>query len=167
MNQDKTKARFNFVDAIIIVIIVAVVGAAIYLIATGNQEARKTENGNISYTVRISAVDETYLSFIKEGETVKDSASGKILGTIESIRTEKTKFYGDTAIPSENGYTISSAEYPDKYDVYVTITAMSDSDKRDIHYVSGNRILVGSTIYFKVPSFVSVSYITDFSVITN
>lgn len=66
MTNDRQKTRFNFIDVLIILIILAVVGAAVYLIVTGNMESRRAESANIEFTVRISAVDEKYLSLIRE-----------------------------------------------------------------------------------------------------
>jgi len=163
MTSNKQKTRFNFIDVLIILIILAVVGAAVYLIVTGNMEARRSESTNIEFTVRISSVDEQYLSLIKENETVKDSSTDKAIGTIKRIRAEKTRYYGNTAVPAENGYTVTAAEYDDKYDVYITISAYAKADDRGIYRIGNSRILVGAPIYFKVPSFTSVSYITDFS----
>ena len=65
MTNDRQKTRFNFIDVLIILIILAVVGAAVYLIVTGNMEARRSESANIEFTVRLSAVDEEYLSLIR------------------------------------------------------------------------------------------------------
>jgi hypothetical protein len=163
MNHDKQKPRFNFIDVLIILIILAVVGAAVYLIASENAAQRRAENANIEFTVRISSVDAEYLSSITEGQTVKDSETGAVLGTIRSVRTENAKYYGNTAVPSESGYTISTSEYEDKYDVYVTISAYAKEDERGIYSVGSTRVLVGSAVYFKVPSFASVSYIVEFS----
>ena len=41
MNHDKQKPRFNFIDVLIILIILAVVGAAVYLIASENAAQRR------------------------------------------------------------------------------------------------------------------------------
>lgn len=163
MTSNRQKTRFNFIDVLIILIILAVVGAAVYLIVTGNMETRRSENSNIEFTVRLSAVDEEYLSLIRENETVKDSSTDRAIGTIKKITTEKTRYYGNIAVPTENGYTVTTAEYDDKYDVYVTISAYAKANDRGIYMIGNLRILVGAPINFKVPSFTSVSYITDFS----
>ena len=163
MNQDKKKARFNLIDAIIILIILLVVGAAVYLLVTDYGDSKKAENGNVEFVVRLSAVDEHALSLITENQIVKDSVSGTTLGTIREVRTEKTRYYGDTAVPSGGGYTLTISEYEDKYDVYVTISAHANLDDKGIYSIGNTRILVGSTVYFKVPSFTQISYITAFS----
>lgn len=166
MTSDRQKTRFNFIDALIILIILAVVGAAVYLIVTGNRETRRAESANVEFTVRLSAVDEKYLSLIRENETVKNSSTDQVIGTIQKVTAEKTRYYGDTAISTANGYTITASEYDDKYDVYITISAYAKADDRGIYTIGSSRILVGAPIYFKVPSFTSVSYITEFSVKT-
>lgn len=163
MTNDRQKTRFNFIDVLIILIILTVIGAAVYLIVTGNIETRRSESANIEFTVRLSAVDEEYLSLIRENESVKDSSTDKVIGTIQKIAMEKTRYYGNIAIPARNGYTVTATEYNDKYDVYVTISAYAKADDRGIYTIGSSRILVGAPIYFKVPSFTSVSYITAFS----
>ena len=165
MNREKKKIRFNVIDAIIILIILAIIGAAVYLIVTDMQNKRNSrQTGNIDFTVRISSVDENALSLFKPNTIVKDSVTGEVLGEIVAVNSEKTRYFGNVAIPNEdgNGYTIPVSEYSDKYDVYVTVLATAGKDTRGIHYVGNTKILVGSTVYFKIPSFTSVSYITEY-----
>lgn len=162
MNQDKQKIRFNFVDALIILIILAVVGAAVYLIVSGSSEGIGTGKAVVSFTVRISSVDEASLPLIRENGVVKNSSSGKPIGTIRAVRTEKTRYYGTTAIPAESGgYTVATTEYTDKYDVYVTISAGAEKGKNDVYRTDDIRLLIGSPLNFKVPYFAQVSYIVD------
>ena len=161
MNETK-KARFNFIDAIIILVILAVIGAAVYLIAVESRVNRSANMGNIDYVVRISGVSEDALSFISVGDAVKDSVSGETMGIIRTVRTEKTRYYGSVAKKNADGsYTLPKSEYPDRYDVYVTISANATEDARGIYYIGTTKILTGSAVYFKVSSFASVSYITD------
>ena len=163
MNRENKKARFNFIDAIIIFIILAIIGAAVYLIVSDIQSKKDSRQlGNLDCTVRISNVDEAALSLFTIGETVKDSVTGEPIGTIMSVTSNKAKYYGTTAILSGMEYVISVTEHEKTYDVYVTISATAKKDARDIYYVGNNKILVGSTIYFKIPSFTAVSFITDF-----
>ncbi len=169
MNREKTKMRFNIIDAIIILIILAIIAAAIYLIVTDMQSKKDSRHvGNVDFTVRISSVDEAALSLFEQGIAVKDSVTGEVLGEIVSFNSEKSRHFGKIAIPNatEDGYTIPVSEYEDKYDVYVTIIATAGKDARGIRYVGNTKILVGSTVYFKIPSFTSVSYITEYNPLT-
>ena len=168
MNHEKKKARFNFIDAVIILVIIAIIAAATYLIVTDVQEVKNPrQTGNMNFTVRISSVSKEAIALFKTGTVVKDSVTGEVIGDIIGVRFEKTRHFGNVAIPSdeaESGYTVPVSKYEDKYDVYVTIvTSSAEKDMRDIHYVGNTKILVGSTVYFKIPSFTSVSYIVEYT----
>ncbi len=167
MNREQKKPRFNLVDGLILLVVLAILAAAAYLITTDLQSRKSMRQaGNASFTVRISAVDEEALPLIAEGVTVKDSVTGNVIGKIASVKTEKTKHYGSVAVPSGKTYTLPVSEYEDKYDVYAVIYASATVDSRGIIYVGNTKVLVGSTVYFSIPSFASVSYITEFSPIT-
>ncbi len=163
MMQQRRKIRFNFIDALIILLILAVIAAAGYLIYTAIRQPRALTNGTIEFDVRISNVDESGVPLIKVGDKVKDSVTGEPLGTILSVRTEKSKYVGNVAVEQDGVLTFPVTEYEDQYDVYVKISADAIQDARGIYTVGTTRIVIGSPVYFKVPSFKSVSYITEFS----
>ena len=163
MLQQRKKARFNFIDALIILFIIAVIAVAAYLVVSVFRQPRTMNTGNIEFDVRISDVDESSLPLIKNGDTVKDSVTGSVLGTIVDVRYEKAKYYGTVAVEEEGLLTLATTDYEDKYDVYVKISTSAEKDERGIHTVGSTRIVIGSTVYFKVPSFAAVSYITEFS----
>lgn len=163
MLQQRKKARFNFIDALIILFILAVIAAAVYLVMNVFRQPRAVNAGNIEFDVRISDVDESVLALIKEGDTVKDSVTGSVLGKIVSVRSEKAKYYGTVAVEEDGILTLATTDYEEKYDVYVKISTSAEKDERGIHTVGSTRIVIGSTVYFKVPSFASVAYITEFS----
>lgn len=161
MNIEKKQTRFNFIDALIVLIVLAIIGAAVYLIAFKGSGILTANGETIAYTVRISGVDEASLPLFKENETVKNSSTGEVIGKIRFVRTEKSKHYGTTAIKAENGYTLEVTEHPDKYDVFVTVSANVKKDKNGIRKLGDLRILIGSAVNFKIPSFASVSYIVE------
>ncbi len=166
MNREKKKTHFNFIDIVILLIILAVIGAAVYLISSSfftQKDSRQT--GITTFTVRLSSVDVSSLSLFLPGTIVKDSVNGDVLGDILSIRTEKTKYYGKVAIANEEGtgYIVPVSEYENKVDIYVTVRCTAEMSSRGIQYVGNTKILVGSAVYFKIPSFASVSYITEYS----
>ncbi len=165
MNRAQKKARFNFVDAVILLIVLAIIGSAIYLIVSDLKISRNSRQTNtVDFTVRISSVQESALPLFTEGTIVKDSVTGKIIGNIISVETKKAKYFGTVATPNESGvYTVPVSEYSDKYDVYVKILTTAEMDTRGIQYVGDTKILIGSEVYFKIPSFTSISYITDYT----
>jgi hypothetical protein len=164
MNLEKKKTRFNFIDAVIILIIIAIIGAAAYLIVNDMQTNKVSRlTGNMDFTVRISSVDEEALALFDRGVIVKDSVTGAVSGEIFGIDAQKSRYYGNVATEGDEGYIVPVSEYEDKYDVHVIIRANAEKDLRGIQYVNDTKILIGSTVYFKIPSFTSISYITDFT----
>lgn len=163
MVQQKKKVRFNFIDALIVLLILAVIGAAVYLVLNDFRTPKILGSGNLDFEVRISEVDETSLEMIQKGLTVKDSVTGEVIGTIVNVQKTPSRYYSKTAIEKDGVYTLSVSEYEDVYDVTVTINTTAAKDARGIHQIGNTRILVGSKVYFKIPSFTSVSYITKVS----
>lgn len=164
MNETK-KARFNFIDAIIILVILAIVSGAALLIFYDSRQSRAIDMGNVDFVIRISGADEDVLDLIKVGESVKDSISGTELGTIRAVRSENSPYYGSIAIPDKNGgYTLPKSEHADKYDIYVTISGFGSAGENGVYTIGSTKILVGSAVYFKIPSFSAVSYITAFTI---
>lgn len=167
MNREKKKTRFNVIDAVIVLIILAIIAAAAYLLVNDAQERQTPRQmGNMDFTVRIASVSEEALALFEPNTVVKDSVTGETIGEIVAVRSEKTRYFGKTAIASEEKkgtYIVPVSEYEDKYDVYVTISTKAGKDIRGIHYAGNLKILVGSTVYFKIPHFTSIAYITEYT----
>ena len=168
MVQQKKKIRFNFIDAMIVLLILAVIGTAIYLVVGDFQPKNKMiEGGNVTIRVRLSGIDNSALSLIQkarsEGLEVKDSVTGEKIGTLVGYEAgRKTKYYGKTAVLNEEGvYVVPSQEYEDQFDVDVVISVDAEIDNRGIYTVAGNRLLIGSPIHFKIPSFAAIAYVVD------
>jgi hypothetical protein len=163
MTTKDKKIRFNPMDFIILIFLLAVIGVATLLILRERHEEMNSRYmGNMAFTVRISSVDENALYLFDRGVIVKDSVTGSVIGEIVSVYTENTKFYGNVAVMTENGPVLPVSEYEDRYDVYVTVVATAGRSENGIHYVGNTKILIGSTVYFKIPSFTATSYVTDF-----
>lgn len=159
-----TQTRFNLIDVIIILLILLIIAAAVIFVVTQNDEAADSGDVHIEYTVRIDGIKNEYLTSIKVGDTVVDSATGKKLGTIIAIRTEKTKAYNTNKVVNENGrQTIPVSYHNNISDVYVTLETSGKYGVNDIPTVSDRKILIGSEIYFKVESFAAVGFITAFT----
>ena len=161
MNQNEKKAKFNFLDAIFILFIAALIGVVVYGLFGGFPHHEQQGDTAVAFEVKISNVKESALPFITEGLRVKDSVTGGEIGTVSSVRTEKSCYYGGVRTDENGTYILGITEYPDEYDVYVTVSATAKSDDRGIFSVGDIRMLIGETVYFQVKSFSSVSYIVN------
>lgn len=161
MIQKRKKAQFNLIDVLIVIFILALIAMAAYWIFGGFRDAKAPAAETITFDVRISGVREDALPFITEGLAVKNSVTGEPIGTIVSVRTEKSRHYGGVYRDENGVYTLGVSESPDEYDVYVTVSASAESDDRGIYTVGSVRMLIGETVYFQVRSFSAVSYIVS------
>ena len=164
-NRERTRGRFNFVDVLIIVMVLAIIAVIVYMRVSDKKVAVSSEK-SVTYTVRLSGVNEDFLPIIRNGETVYDSSTGKSVGTITSVRSEKTKYIGKTITSDTLGNRyINISEDDNLYDVYVTINVIADVDRRGIAYAGKNKILVGSRIYFRCGTFAGTSFCTEFNIV--
>ena len=161
MIQRTKKAQFNLIDALIIVFILGLIAVVIYWMFGGFRAVEKAKSEPITFEVRISNVKESTLPFITEGLSVRDSVTGEMIGTIVSVRSENSRYYGSACEKAKGEYILNMTEHPEEYDVYVTISAEAVADNRGIYAVGNTRMLIGETVYFQVKSFSSVSYIVN------
>lgn len=162
-NRERAKGRFNFVDVLIIIMVLAIIAVIVYMTVSDKMVAASSEK-TVTYTVKLPGVNADYISIIKAGEIAYDSSTGKSVGTINSVRTKKTKHVGSKLSTDSSGNRhLSYSEYDNLYDVYVTISVTADIDDRGIAYVGENKILVGSRIYFRCGAFAGTSFCTEFN----
>ncbi len=169
MENNKKKSRFNIIDAFVILLIAVLVFGIVYFIMmeTGAlpSSVSASNEKTVTYTVRISSVDEKYVSSFAAGDKALNSSTFESLGLITDIRTEKSVATSGLAVKTEDGgYELNQTEYEDKYDIYVTISTSADIDGRGIAYVGSERINVGSCVYFRCGNFAATSYVTDFKI---
>ena len=161
MIQKKKKAQFNLIDMLIVIFIVGLIGLVVYGLSGGFRATEETENTEITFDVRISNAKETALPMITEGLTVRDSVTGNVIGTVVSVRTEKSRYHSGVREDESGSYALNVTEHPDEYDVYVTVRADGELDSRGICSVGNIRILIGETVHFQVKSFSAVSHIVN------
>lgn len=165
MNTFKKKNRFNIIDTFVIVIILALIAGVIFFVLhRGNSIYSDRSEKNITYTVCISGMDEAHLAAFEAGERVLNSSTLNHIGTISDIKAIKHKARTSTATKDAEGegYTLDLVEYDDVYDVYITVTAKTSLDSRNIAYIDSQRITVGSAIYIRCGNFASPGHITNF-----
>jgi hypothetical protein len=159
MIQNKKRATFNLLDALILILILGLIGMVVYGLFGGFRDLNTTQPTEFKFDVKISNVKVTALPLIFEGALVKDSVTGESIGTIVSFKTEKSRYYGGVQTDENGVYSLAVSNYPDEYDVYVTISSNAKEDSRGIFYVGDIRMLIGETVHFQVKSFSTVSHI--------
>lgn len=163
-NKSAQKSSFNFVDVIIILLAASVAAAAIYVITRGTPAPSGTK-ANVTYTLVIKGVNEDHLNVISEGDVINNSSTGNALGTVTDVTPKHSVYIGDKVITDGHGNkTVSSSEYDNLYDVYVTMQTEASVDERGIAYVDGSKILVGAGFYVRKGALAKTAFCTSFSI---
>lgn len=168
VKQKATKRKFNIIDFLVLIIILAVIGTSIYAVISWSNIKKlwSTSTVELQYTVEIRGVDKAFINNIKAGDAVTDAVSKNQLGTVDRVDSAKHTVFDciKKDVPSEDEKSTSVVyegvllEYPDKYDITVYISSTAEYEKGIGYTVNGRRIAVGEIIEMRFPEFSSVAY---------
>ncbi|MBQ0126008.1 MAG: DUF4330 family protein, partial [Clostridiales bacterium] len=114
MAKNQGKTRFNIIDVIILIAIIAVVAALIWIAVLQNRPG-VFETREVEYTVRISGVAAHIADNISEGDVIWNTDENIPIGTEIAVRSEKTKYYNTEKTVNASGrLTVQTSEYPDR-----------------------------------------------------
>ncbi|NLZ36272.1 MAG: DUF4330 family protein [Clostridiales bacterium] len=153
----KSKIRFNIIDALLLLIIIAAVALAAYFVMSGRVgQQRAVSERPIQYTVLLTNVRGEFKGNIKIGDSVTDTVKLMPIGEVTDIKTVQTSI----DIEDETAGRIVSAIVPDKYDITVTVTADA-TVSTGFYMIGGYQIQVGTLVSLRVPDFTGVGYCTS------
>ena len=156
----KKQRRFNFVDFLIIVLILAIIGGVIYLFSPASflKNMRSVKTGTVIYTIEIKGVHSDFLSKIQENDLVLDASTKVTLGVVTTVdcNTKHTVF--EAVNKGDGKYEGEWAEYPDQYDVIVTITADAEYIPNKGYFVNNHRVAIGEQFFLRFPDFTGEGY---------
>jgi len=130
MHKNEEKVKFNFVDVIIICVILALLAAGVYKLLIVNR-ALALQNSHVEFKVLVEKVRLPSVESIKEGQPVRDVQTNIPLGNVISKEVSPYK----EAVPTLDGRVVL-AEVPEKYNVIITIESPA--------IVTDNSIMIGN-----------------------
>ncbi len=148
------KIKFNFVDVIIILLVVAVFVFGISFVKKGVTTGEQYPK--VSFTVEVKCMPEDYDTKFKIGDKIRDAVKGDTLGVVTAITSKPAT---DLVENSANGeYRI--AEYENREDVYITIEGTPTSYGADV-VIGQQKIKVGEMVYIKNIGTVGRGYVVE------
>ena len=151
VKQKKIKRKFNIVDFLVLVLIVAIIGVAIYAVVywSNIKSLWATSTTDLQYAVELRGVDQKFVDKIKNGDAVTDTVSKNQLGIVDRVdKIEKYTTFSEGTL----------VEHPDKFNITVYISATAEYEQGVGYTVNGRRIAVGEIIEMRFPNFSSVAY---------
>ncbi len=134
-NTQKTKLKFNIIDFLIIVAIVALV--VVFVFRGGLVDKISSLDSVIEYTVKVSDIQSGSFFLVEEGDVLYSDDDDRVLGKITSKKSAPAEMYTILS----NGEIVKS-EKPDRIDMYLTVEASGTVDE-DGCMIDGN-FFVGS-----------------------
>ena len=160
---EKRRYRFNLIDILLILFAVAIVFVAINVVSPFSfmEKLKSNSDHTIQYTVEFTCVDQEYIDRIKEDDAVMDAISKNALGTVTAV--DYNTHYSELKYDEENQVG-KLADYTDKYNLIVTITAEGIYTSGKGYSVNSQRIAVGEKMSLRFPDYAAECYCIDISI---
>ncbi len=153
----RKRGKFNLIDLIFIVFVIAAVLFVVFVLDpfSLNVFGKEEQKVLLEYTVQFDYVEASLTDNIKPGDEVIGASGKNSLGRVTSIRNDI--LYSELYYNSEND-TVSMKEYPDRYNLQVTMTADAVFEPGTGYTVKGSRIAVGAKYSLMFPDYLGTGY---------
>ena len=150
----KRKRKFNFVDALILLVILAVLAVLFYVFVWSEKNTLgASQKVHITYVVEINGIETDFKDTIKTGMEVVESSKKMAVGTVTAVDTQQYTYLGTDILND----SIVLNPVDDLITQYVTIEA--DATLSGITYsIDGYPIFVGTLVYMQFPDMVCSGY---------
>lgn len=156
--MSKRKLRFNAVDALILLMIAAVVFVLLYVFVFSERGTPTAEVNytTIQYVVELQNIPEHFADVVKKGQLVEDAVERKKIGTVSGTQAVP---YEKVTFDYENGWETSST-VEGKITLKITIEAQAVESDRAFT-VDGCEIRVGQQYSLILPDLYGFGYCTE------
>ena len=150
LNKARKKYRFNVIDVLLIITIIASLAAILFLyFYDGTPVGSKDDDESVEiiYTVEQKAFPALLRNKINIGDTVTDATGNEIGNVIDREYTDAVY----SGVDSEGNFF--EEEYPGKknINVKVKISALAKVDENGFYVVNGNRVGRGQMMELRFP----------------
>ncbi len=156
-NSAKKPFRFNIIDALFLLVIIAASAALVYILFfRGAGVARPSAGTDIEYKVELRRVREELKGKINVGDKVIDASKLYTIGEVTDVRY-KTSVY--TGVNKADGVLVYS-DYVGLINITVTIKANANTSTG--YYLIDNafKISVGTYVNIRVPNYTGSGFCT-------
>ena len=161
VTQKKKKRKFNFIDFLIVLMIVAIISVVVYALSPWSQIKKlwTSEEVTLQYAVEFKDVDASFIDLIKNGHEAINSVNKSSLGKVNRIAAPEISTVLDYQLDAEKGVAQGIlVEKDNKYNLTVYITATAKYEPNVGYTVNGSRIAVGEELFFRFPEFSCSGY---------
>ncbi len=152
------KAKFNVIDVVIILLVIAI-GAGGYMFLSGRSEsAASTKNVKVRYCVELTMKEAYATELFHEGDTVSVGEKEKLPATVVGVEVSNARQSTFDTLSGE--YLIT--EVPGRYDIAIWLESEGTESDGQVS-VDGTAVRVGLTELVKGREGAGYGYIIDMS----
>ncbi|GEM_PF-5034564 len=148
----KKSKFFNWLDILIIVVLVAAVLCIVFRFNPFTGKTAKENTQPITFTVYLQNVDSVFADSVKKGYAVyENDESGRYLGSVENVEITPASVFSVEHVDGDEGQASANL-------LNVKVTVKVDAarySKKNGYSVNGVRLAVGAEKQFKFTSFVA------------
>lgn len=162
--QEKKAFRFNIIDALITVAIVAVLAVFVMIMASsfGVNASTEKDNKTVEYTLQFKGIRAEFGDNVSVGSTVVDGQKRHNLGKVVRV-LEPTAY--QTEVYDEESRSMKLATNPDYITLEIVVSADGYIDDEMIFLKDSDKeIGVGTFLYIHLPNFCGGGYISAMNV---
>ena len=157
----RKNGRFNFIDAILILLILAVITALVMYFLPGIRSYFTNEDyENVVYVIEIKSVESEFVSKIQINDVVYDATRSYKIGTVKNVEV------GDCSelVYNEGTGLAEMKQHPELKNITVTVVCDAVYTNGEGYSVNGQRIAVGRKYDLRFPEFSGSGYCVDMTV---
>ena len=151
--EKKSKRKFNFIDFLVVLVIISVIGIAFYIFSPWSKIEKLWSNNQveITYLVEMKDVSPEDIELIKAGDSVKNSVTKNPLGTIVDVVSIENAYTYDYVLDQDEKMNAVVVENPQKYNVVIRVSAYADYQENVGYSVNGCRVAIGESFDLRFP----------------
>lgn len=146
--ETKKKHGINFIDIVLIIVVVAIIVAGVYFLSHLTGAKDTGDNVTLTYKIEVSNVDEEISTAPAVGDVVVDQVSKSELGKIIAVEREPMTIELTDYIGGE----MKKAEVPGKFKVILTCESPAASTGEKVT-INSHRMGVGTGVSFRSKNF--------------
>jgi len=155
VKRRRKNGRFNFVDAIIILMILVTVAAVVaYFLPGLTSFFSHRKEISIEYVIEITGVEGDFAANIKENDPVYDTSRNYEIGRVSSVETVSHKVL---SYNEETGVA-EYKDHPQLKKILVTVKGDAIYTAGEGYSINGQRIAVGKQFNVRFPKFKGSGY---------
>ena len=153
------KVKFNVMDGIIILILLAVIGGAAMFLFGGGSGSGPAETGTVQLLVEIPKQEEAFTKLPKVGDRVDVGVKEKMDVTVTKVEVKPAVTSGEDIIDGKRPLV----EIPERYDVWITLEGEGVESDATVE-INGVAARVGDEAVVKSKNWAGVGVFLDVDV---